>query len=301
MARSVEEASDTDSLSKDIKPFTLAHEFSRKLDIEPTAFKRYTGMQYFEQSKYVQVRFDEKQAKKWGSIDLIHITDVQFGHQCCKLERVIEYRDWVLKEPNRFVIFGGDMVDAAHIASPGGPYENLFKPQTQVYKFCEIFAPMAHRVVSFVGGNHERRANLYFGDLGTLLATLLRTPYSSGQQFVDIHFGDWKAFRVDNWHGKGAAQTPGAQLNMVYQHAMQSDANFVPVGHLHNAMCMFRWMRQRDGANMQMKFVKQGFGMSSSFLDWVGSYAEVMGMKATDVLMLMAQVEASGKWELRLR
>lgn len=301
MAHSLAAPKEQDPLLKDIAPFTLAHEFSRNLGLEKPVFKRYTGMQFYEQAKYVKVVFDEKFVRKHGQIELMHITDVQLFHQCCNIERVKEYRDWVLKEPNRFVIFGGDMVDAAHIGSPGGPYENLFKPQTQVYKFCEVFAPLAHRVISFVGGNHERRTNLYFGDLGTLLATLLQTPYSGGQQFVDIHFGDWKGFRIDNWHGKGAATTPGAQLNMVYNHAMQSDANFCPVGHLHQPLCMFRWMRQRDPNNMKMKFIKQGFGMSSSFLSWVGSYAEVMGLKATDVLMLCATVEANGHWQLTLR
>src|SRR5215472_2970699 len=219
----------------------------------------------------------------------------------CKLDRLKEYRDWILAEPYRFVVFGGDMVDAAHISAPGGPYDNLFKPQTQVYKFCEMFAPLAHRIISFVGGNHERRANLYFGDLGTLLATLLQTPYSAGQQFVDIHFGEWKPFRIDNWHGRGAARTMGAKSNMIWEHMLHSDADWCPVGHLHDAITLFRWIRQRDGANLKLKWRKQGGSMSTSFLDWCGTYAEVAGMKTTDVMMAKVVLEPDGRWQLTLR
>ena len=278
-----------------------AHEFVRKLGIEPRDFKLYTGMSHGHQEKYVTVRFTEQQVKKWGFLEILHITDVQFGHICLSKTRVKEYNDWVLAEPNRFVVFGGDMIDAANIFSPGQPWENVFETQSQVYQFCAIYAPIAHRVLGYVGGNHERRGLKTFGDIGILLAKLLQLPYSSGQQFIDIHFGKWNAFKVDLWHGKGAAITPGARMNMLYAAMMASDANLVLVGHLHDAFCKFRWMKSRDANNLKIKFIKQGGAMSSSFLEYVGSYAEVMNMPMSDCLMAVARVESTGHWGLQLR
>lgn len=279
----------------------LAHEFTARLDIQPPVFRRHTGTHYLQQAKYVRALFEGKEFRKWPFIQIIHITDVQFGHVCLKNDRVAEYSKWILAEPNRFVVFGGDMIDAANIFSPGTPWENLFDAQSQVYKFCELFAPIAHRVLGYVGGNHERRGAKTFGDIGILLATLLRIPYSSGKQWIDLHWGDWKPFALDLWHGKGAAQTAGAQMNMLHAAMLASDANLVLVGHLHNAFCRFRWMQQRDKNNMKVKLVKQGGAMSSSFLEYIGSYAETMNLAATDCLMACAEIFPDGKWQLNLR
>jgi hypothetical protein len=278
-----------------------AHQFVRRLGIEPRDFKLYTGMNHGHQEKYVTARFTDAQVKKWGFLEVLHITDVQFGHVCCSQTRVKEFNDWVLAEPNRFVVFGGDMIDAANIFSPGQPWENVFESQSQVFQFCQIYAPIAHRVLGYVGGNHERRGLKTFGDIGILLSKLLQIPYSSGQQFVDIHFGKWNPFKVDLWHGKGAAQTAGAKMNMLHAAMIASDANLVLVGHLHDAFSKFRWMRNRDANNLKVKFVKQGGAMSSSFLEYIGSYAEIMNMSMSDCMMACARIEPSGHWQLNLR
>jgi hypothetical protein len=277
----------------------LTQNFSRSLGIETPVFKCYTGMHFGEQSKYVSIRFDEKQVRKWGQLELIHITDCQYGHMCCNVEYLEQFIKWVLSEPNRFVIGGGDFVDAAHIGSPGGPYDNLFKPQTGVYKFCHLFSPLAHRIISFVGGNHERRPNLYFGDLGTLLATLLQTPYSAGQQFVDVHFGKWAPFKINNWHGKGAAQTIGSQVLMVEKHIdKHPDAHFYPVGHLHQAFLFYRSLISRNHHNLKLDKETQCGLMSSSFLDWTGSYAEIADLREAPPLMGRVILYPDHTWEV---
>jgi hypothetical protein len=278
-----------------------SHEFIKRLGIKPSEFRRYTGMCNSTQEKYVQIRFDERQVKKWDFIEVIHITDAQAGHVAFRRDKMEEYNKWVLSEPNRFMVWGGDMIDAANIFSPGQPWENLFEAQSQVYQFCDMMAPVAHRVLGSCGGNHERRGLKGFGDIGILLNRLLGIPYSSGQQVVDVHFGDWKPFKIDLWHGKGAAITPGARMNMLYAAMMASDANLVLVGHLHDAFCKFRWLKVRDSSNMKLKFIKQGGAMSSSFLEYMGTYAEVANMPMSDCMMACARVESNGHWGLQMR
>jgi hypothetical protein len=278
-----------------------ASDFMRRLGIKKPDFWRSTGMSDVHQEKYVQVRFSPAQVKKWKQLEIIHLTDVQWGHVCCNRKRVKEYNDWILSIPNRMVVFGGDMIDAANAFSPGQPWENMFEAQSQIYQFCEMYAPIAHRVLGGISGNHERRGLKTFGDLGILLGKLLQIPWSTGQQFIDIYWGDWKPFRIDLWHGKGAAQTAGAKMNMLVSAMVKSDANFVLVGHLHDSFLKWRWMKERDSANLRVNLIKQGGAMSSSFLEYFAAYAETMNLDPSGVMMARAILYPEKHWEITFR
>lgn len=259
--------------------------------------KMQTHMHYGEQCKHVVWRFPER----FESLELIHITDVQFGHIACKQSRVIEYRDWILSEPNRYVLFGGDLIDGYAIGkSPGSPWEEMGDSQKQGMSFAEIWGPMRHRVLGYVGGNHERRGFGSFGDLGVYLATLLQIPYSAGQQFIDIHFGKWGPFKVHLWHGRGASRTKGAKLNMVHEMMKKSDADLCLVGHLHDVLSTFDWRVIRDEQG-RIVMRKQGGAMSSSFLEFWGTYGEVGGMNPSDVMMACAVLSPEKHWRLNFQ
>lgn len=267
---------------------------------QPETFKMYMGQDVGEQSKYVTIRFDEKQAKKWGSLELIQLTDIQFGNKACKLKRVIEYRDWILSEPNRFILLTGDNIDAATIFSPGTPWDNLFGPQSQAYRFAEIFAPARHRILGYVGGNHERRAMPAFGDIGTLIAILLQIPYSCGRQVIDVHFGLHKPFKVALWHGVGGARTKGAVAQVLDRFMQWGDSQLYLMGHLHQGMIVPAWREVRDGRG-GLALEKRLAAIGTSFLETWGSYAEIAGFHPHDVMMARAILESNGHWELTLR
>lgn len=248
------------------------------------------------QAKRVSVIFDPKIFK---TIELLHITDVQFGAITCQEERFIEFRDWVLASPNRFVLFGGDMIDAATVLSVGSPFENKFEPKEQLLRFVEIAMPMRHRVLGYVGGNHESRTSKTFGEAGSIIATLLGIPYSSGIQLVDINFGLHKPFRVSLWHGTGSAKTKGAKLMMLHRFMGQGDSQLYLVGHLHDVVLTYDWRQSRRGDDIYLE--KIAGVMSSSFQDFWGGYAERAGLTPSDTLMARAILEPTGRWELTLR
>jgi hypothetical protein len=260
-----------------------------------------TGMHYDAQAKYVTWKFDPRKFPK--GIEILHLTDLQFGHVCCNVKEVVKYRDWVLSSPTRFVVLGGDLIDAANVLSVGSPFENLFDSQSQVYRFCELFAPLRARILGYVGGNHERRGVKTFGDLGVLIATLLRVPYSAGQQFVNIQYGKHKKFTIFLWHGRGAARTPGAKLNMIYQamKELSAGAEVTLVGHLHQGMMMWSTRRDHDAATNKVVDKKVAGAMSSSFLDYFGGYGEVAGMSPNDIIMARIDLTPDGKWAINVR
>lgn len=249
-----------------------------------------------DESKYVTVRFDPE---KYKTLEIIHITDVQFGHICCNVPKYREFRDWILSKPNRFVVFGGDMCDAAHALSVASPYENTVEPQQQVFQFVTESAPMRHRIIGYVGGNHERRSSKMFGNLGNLIATLLRIPYSSGKQLIDIHFGEHKPFKISLWHGGTGSRTKGAKLQMLHRFMQQGRSQLYFVGHLHDCMMTFDWREERKGRRIILE--KYAGVMSSSFLSYWGTYAEVAGLAPSDTMMWRAVLEPNGHWGLTVR
>lgn len=266
--------------------------------LQPKVFKTTNHYQVDHSFKRTIHNFNDTDFK-W--IEILHITDIQFGHKMCNVKRVEEYRDWILAKPYRFMVWGGDMVDAGtKISRHGSPWEQMWEPQGQLYEFSEMWAPAAHRVLGYVGGNHERHTEPSFGELGRSIASMLKVPYSPGQQLVDINFGDHRAFRIHLWHGAGSSVTPGAKMQMLARFMERGDSQLYLVGHLHEPMVRFlaRPLRQKDGG---IKLIKVGGAMSSSFLEYYGTYAEVMNLSSAPLMMARTVLERNGHWELTLR
>src|ERR1700689_1834871 len=76
-------------------------------DYEPTA--KY-GMVINRQSRYITWDFTQT---KFDTLELLHITDVQYGQKECDVDRLHEYLGWELAEENRYIFLGGDLGAAA--------------------------------------------------------------------------------------------------------------------------------------------------------------------------------------------
>ncbi len=268
-------------------------------DAAPDVLNLRTSMNFGDECKYVTANFNHRERAYRDHIEILALTDVQFGHLACNVPRFIEFRDWVLKEPNRFVFFLGDMVDAATAISIASPYENTVEPQGQVFRFVELAIPLRHRIIGYVGGNHERRSVKTFGDLGHLIATFLKIPYSSGKQFIDINYGEHQSFKNSLWHGGTGSKTKGAKAQMLHRFMSQGDAQCYWVGHLHDVVVLFDWRERRKNGRIHLE--KFSGVMSSSFLEHYGTYAETMGMAPSDTMMGRVILEPNGHWELTLR
>ena len=269
-----------------------------KLKLRPNKYPCAVKLSVRGEAKHVDWDFSKA---PFRTLELIQITDVQWGSRACRTERVIEYRDWVLSAPNRFMIWTGDNIDAATMQSKGTTWDNTGNPQQQLFEFCELWAPARHRILGYVGGNHERRAITTFGDLGITIAALLRVPYSSGIQHIDVHFGKHQPFPITQWHGSGGARTKGTVAQKPSRFAGDNyTSKLCLMGHLHQALCIPVWGMQRDKQG-DLRLVKQIAAMGSSFLDVFGSYAEVAGYAPSDVMMPRCVLEKSGGWEVSLR
>lgn len=256
-----------------------------------------------DEVKFVEYNFDDPKRfpKQPNTIELTHLTDLQYGSKGFERDRFLVHRDWVLSSPYRFVFLGGDLIDAATILSVASPYDNTEEPIDQVDGVIELLEPLAARgrLLGYVGGNHERRTIKTFGDCGRTIARELKVPYSRGVQLIDIKFGKHSPFKVSLWHGGGSARTKGAKAQMLHRFMHQADSQVYLVGHLHDVVLLFDWRQQRVGNRIKMQ--KIAGVMSSSFQSYWNSYAEVAAMSPSDSMMARVLVDKSGGWEVTLR
>ena len=233
------------------------------------------------------------------SVELIHLTDLQVGARAFNRPRFLEYREWILSKRYRYVLLGGDLIDSATKLSKANPYENTSEPIWQVKEVVELLRPLQGRILGYVGGNHERRTIPTFGDSGALIAERLEVPYSRGVQLLDIHFGLHRPFKVSLWHGGGAARTKGAKAQMLHRFMSQADSTVYLVGHIHDSLLLWDWREERRAGKSRLQKIV-GI-MSSSFLDYWGTYAEVAAMSPSDTMMARIVLEPSGHWEVTMR
>ncbi len=261
------------------------------------------GQHHEDEIKLVEYDFNSTKRfpRSLKTVELIHLTDPQVGAKTFQRKRFVEYRDWIMSSPNRFVFLGGDLIDAATVLSVASPYDNTKEPIDQVDEVVDLLKPLAKdgRLLGYVGGNHERRTIKTFGDVGRLIGKELQVPYSRGVQLIDIYYGQHKPFKVSLWHGSGGARTKGAKAQMVSRFMSQADSQLYMVGHLHDALVLFDWRQQRIGKKIKLQ--KIAGVMSSSFLGYWGSYAETFAMSPSDTLMGRVVLDAGGGWEITLK
>lgn len=268
----------------------------KDLKLHKDVYSHKTIYELYGETKYLSWDFSKA---PFTTLELLQITDVQWGHVCTRRERVIEYRDWVLAKPNRYMIWTGDNIDSATMQSKGTTWENTGSPQQQLYEFVAIWAPARHRILGYVGGNHERRVLTTFGDLGITIAALLQVPYSRGKQLIDIHFGNHKPFQISQWHGVGGARTKGTVAQVLTRFASEGDSQLYLMGHLHQPMIIPFWKERRGEHGVRA--VKTIAALGSSFMETWGSYGEVSGYGPSDVLMPRTVLDKDGGWEVTLR
>lgn len=256
-----------------------------------------------EQIKFISYDFDDKSRFKTrpSHVEIIHITDLQIGSKNFMHEKFTQYSKWILAVPHRFVVIGGDVIDAATLLSVGHPHDNTGEPIQQVREAVEILKPLskAGRILGYVGGNHERRTRKTFGDCGELIAELLQIPYSGGIQLIDLHYGNHDPFCIALWHGSGSARTKGAKAQKLHAFMQKADANLYLIGHLHDVVVLASWRMVREGGKIRQKKI-MGV-MSSSFQGYWNSYAEQMALDPADTMMGRVILTPDGKWEVTLK
>ena len=210
----------------------------------------------------------------WATVQIAPLYDVHLGHKHHDEALFKKHVQWIARTPNVLTFDGGDLFDnSSKLSVGGGVYEQSETPNEQVYSGMEAIAPIQHKMLFKLPGNHEQRSGQMGLDVAQWVSTGLALPYFSDYCVCVI---EWRGlrFRILAHHGSGAATTAGAQ-----RMAARKDLTWAkPIdlywtGHLHNPLVDVLYQTDAD-QKTGLLYERNAFVLiSPSYLGFFGTYA----------------------------
>lgn len=219
---------------------------------------------------------DEK--NQMGRIDIAPVFDVHYGHHAHKHEKFLSYIRWISETPQLYAIIGGDLMENALDDGRGMSYEQEENPTTQLDEIIHLLAPIAHKILIALPGNHEWRTYNKSGiDPMKVIADRLGIPYFDGPVYLSIIAGEHR-FKMYVQHGTGNSQTKGGKMNSAGRPRKWVDfVNFFVSGHVHDPVVNSETCITEDIGNCCLRMRQQWTVIAPSFLHWEGTYAYKAG------------------------
>lgn len=215
-----------------------------------------------------------------GKLVIAPLFDVHYGNAAHKHEKFLGYLRWIKETPNVYAILGGDLMETALDDGRGMSYDQSENPQTQLDTMTQLLAPIAHKILVSVPGNHEDRVYKKTGiDVAQVLAERLKIPYFTGPVTMSLTANTYKwTFYI--FHGYGNSQTKGGKANMAARPKNWTGlVHFFVSGHVHDCIATSEMVMIEDPLNCRLLEVKQWVVVAQSFLKWYKTYAYRAGYK----------------------
>jgi hypothetical protein len=209
-----------------------------------------------------------------GRIDIAPLFDVHLGNHGHRAEKFLGYIRWIAESPNMYAICGGDLMENALDDGRGMSYDQDRNPQTQMEEMIDMLAPIAHKILCMIPGNHEWRTYNKTGvDPMRFIADRLNIPYFDGPVYLSIVVGG-KRFRIYVQHGTGNSQTKGGKMNSAGRPRKWLDfVHFILSGHVHDPVSNSETTIVEDVENCRLVYRQTWTVIAPSFLRWEGTYA----------------------------
>ncbi len=215
---------------------------------------------------------DEVGGKK---IKVVPIADLHEGNIACNMDKFREWVNWIASRDDVFAFINGDLLENSQGDSNKGVsvYEQTTRPRGQIGEMVHILAPIAHKILWAIPGNHEDRSRKADYDPLEWLCDKLQIPYSYYPVYVDIL---WKGFVFDFFcqHGNTGSLTKGGKINAATRpQKFQEHVMFTVMAHVHDATTNTTVRICRDRVNFKLVEKKQYVLICPAFLNYFGSYA----------------------------
>jgi hypothetical protein len=209
-----------------------------------------------------------------GEIIIAPLFDVHYGHKAHKFGKLKGYIDWIKNTPNVYVILGGDLVENAIDDGRGMSYDQIAPPMSQFSEMTKLLAPIAHKIILSIPGNHEERTYKKTGtDYAQVLAERLEIPYVAGPTFLSV-LANEQLWNFHVWHGKGNSQTKGGKMNSASRaKRFTSNIHFFLSGHVHDALAEKETCITPNPYTCSLLRFDQWVVICQSFLAWEDTYA----------------------------
>ncbi len=246
-------------------------------------------------------------------IEIVPIADVHIGDPNSDIKMFKEMVQYVLENPNRYVILNGDLMDMALTMSVSDSYGAVLSPARQVEKVAEILKPIKDRILAIVQGNHEFRTYKYTGiDVSHYLASMLGITdrYSDNSFMLFLKVGQSQTARPSKikqqvysifvQHGAGGGRKIGGKANRLSDSDdIIADADLYIMGHVHTPMAFPTSTFVTDTQNMTIVRKNKFFLLNNSFLDF-GGYGLTHGYSPASKEVTYATLYTQGRKRIKL-
>jgi hypothetical protein len=209
---------------------------------------------------------------RWSTVHLAPLYDVHIGNKQHDSALLAKHLKWIADTPNVITWNGGDMIENI-TPQQGDMGHTTLSPEEQIVEATKILAPIQHKMLFSMSGNHEART--FRGSQvssAKMLADNLQLPYFPDYCFLTIR---WRGqnFRILAHHGAGGAQSPGAQLNAARKELAWTSPDLIWTGHLHQNKVDVSYRvdyDQKTGRAFERDMIVI---ISPSYLNYFGGYA----------------------------
>jgi len=228
-------------------------------------------------------------------IEVFPIADLHVGDECTDEKAIASTIDYILAEPNRFVILAGDLMNTALKNSKSDIYSAKYSMDEELNVTARILKPLADakRILAMTPGNHEDRVFKETGlDVGSWLAEKLGVldRYSNNSFVLFVRFGksvNWTTTRNKKnvysfyvRHGSSAGGKSGNKLNKVMQMSDIIDCDINIMGHVHDGLVKSSVRFKCDIQNMTLSEQKIDYLITNAWQSFSG-YGLKLGFTPT--------------------
>jgi predicted MPP superfamily phosphohydrolase len=254
-------------------------------------------------------KFPRKDIKIYGIFD-VHLGAKEHLHKA-----FMDFRDAILRDPDAYVILGGDLINNAIKTSVSNCYEETMRPREQKRVMTEILKPLVDdsRVICCVPGNHERRNKDVDDDPTYDICCKLDIEdlYRPTMAFVKLQFGEQAAsgaknptYRIFVHHGAGGGILTGGSVNRAERYAYTLDGiDLMMIGHTHTIFATAPAKLVFDGHNNRVTKKPMKIASMGSWLAY-GGYAGIkmlMPKSTADEVPQLVVLHGDCKWaEVRM-
>jgi hypothetical protein len=213
--------------------------------------------------------------KGYDHWELRPLSDLHYGSDTCDYEYLQKEVDYIKATPNVLTMLKGDLIENANKESPADSvFRQMFPPSEQRERLLKTLAPIAHKILYSIRGNHGHRA-VKAADMDPEfdISNALDTEYFKGAAYVDIVCGDQK-WEIMSIHGKGGSATIGGKVNMLFKKNQFHTADIYTMGHVHDKQAVIDYEWKRNPVTMKMEPRKRSYIICGTFQNYKGSYAE---------------------------
>ena len=220
---------------------------------------------------YMIVKMPDRIKEK---VKIIPIGDFHYGAKNCSVEKIKEWIRWLQTKDNTYAILMGDLVENSNKHSVADSiYQQVIQPEQQKLDLIEMLAPIRHKILCLLEGNHGRRTIKEVGlSPEKDIAKFLEIPYYSDQCYLDITYRD-HLFEIFATHGTSGSTTDAGRINAIMKPGKFTNADIFLYAHTHDKFVKESMEVIRDRKTMELKMRKVYYVNTGSFLSYWESYA----------------------------